>query len=75
MKSFKVAAVLAHHFEQCSKEKQFRAGSGQDVDGFVARPRLVTSELMKVFGGRLRMQKKLVHAFATDLKAPRASIK
>ena len=58
MKSFKVAAVLAHHFEQCSKEKQFRPGSGQDVDGFVARPRLVTSELMKVFGGRLRMQLK-----------------
>ena len=55
MNSFKVAAVLDHNFEQCSKEKlnasssfiQFRPGSGQDVDGLVARPRLVTSELTK----------------------------
>ena len=64
MKSFKVAAVLDHDFEQCSKEKlnasfiQFRPGSGQDVDGLVARPRLVTSELIKVLGRRLKMQLK-----------------
>ena len=58
MKSFKVAAVLDHNFEQCSEEKlnnesscfiQFHPSSGQDVDGFVARPRL------KVLGRRLRM--------------------
>ena len=58
MKSFKVAAVLDHNFEQCSKEKlnnasscfiQFRPSSGQDVDGLVARPRL------KVLARRLRM--------------------
>ena len=55
MKSFKVAAVSDHNFEQCSKAEyasssfiQFRPGSGQDVDGLVARPRLVTSELTKV---------------------------
>ena len=68
VKSFNVAAVLAHNFEQCSTEKlnmhlhlssnSVRAGSGQDVDGLVARPRLVTSELMKVLGRRLRMQLK-----------------
>ena len=58
MKRFKVAAVLDHHFEQCSEEKlnnesscfiQFRPSSGQDVGGLVARPRL------KVLGRRLRM--------------------
>ena len=57
MNSFKVAAVLDHNFEQCSKEKlnnasssfiQFRPDSGQDVDGLVARPRLVTAELTKL---------------------------
>ena len=46
MKSFKVAAVSVHNFEQCSKEKlnkhrsssfiQFRPGSGQYVDGLQA---------------------------------------
>ena len=58
MKSFKVAAVLDHNFEKCNKEKlnnasssviQFRPGSGQDVDGLVARPRLM------VLARRLRM--------------------
>ena len=49
--SFKVAAVLDHNFEQCSKEKlnmhlHISSNSVQDVDGLVARPRLVTSELI-----------------------------
>ena len=63
--SFKVAAVLDHNFEQCSKEKaklnmhlHLSSNSVQDVDGLVARPRLVTSELMKLLGRRLRMQLK-----------------
>ena len=34
------------------------SNSVQDVDGLVARPRLVTSELMKLLGRRLRMQLK-----------------
>ena len=67
MNSFKVAAVLDDNFEQCSKEKlnnasscfiQFSPGSGQDVDGLVARPLSVTSELIKVLGRSLRMQLK-----------------
>ena len=61
--SFKVAAVLDHNFEQCSKEKlnmhlHISSNSVQDVDGLVARPRLVTSGLMKLLGRRLRMQLK-----------------
>ena len=31
---------------------QFHPGSGQDVDGFVARPRPITSELVRVMGRR-----------------------
>ena len=50
-----------HNFEQCSKEKlnmhlHLSSNSVQDVDGLVARPCLVISELMKLLGRRLRMQ-------------------
>ena len=55
------SACVQLDFEQCSKEKlnmhlHLSSNSVQDVDGLVARARLVTSELMKLLGRRLRMQ-------------------